>query len=154
MQVLRFIYDYIKSNDCAPAIKEIAKALDIPVSAAHDRIQHLFGHGCLRKSEISRYGRNIALTEKGILACEGRMTTEELQEIVEQIKSIQFLVDERNLDSLSLQTELSGLHQIIVRLMDELATCGDSDTRAMLAKIEYKAQLCRDEILKRISVEN
>ena len=154
MLVLRFIYDYIKSNDCAPAIKEIAKALDIPVSAAHDRIQHLFGHGCLRKSEIGQWRRNVALTEKGILACEGKMTTEELQEIIEQIKNVQFLLDKRNLDSLSLQTELSGLHQIIVRLMDESATCGDSDTRAMLAKIEYKAQLSRDEILKRIAVEN
>jgi len=71
MCVLHFIYDYIKSNDCAPAIKEIAKALGISVSVAHDRIQYLFGHGCLRKSETGQWRRSIALTEKGILACEG-----------------------------------------------------------------------------------
>jgi hypothetical protein len=82
------------------------------------------------------------------------MTTEELQEIVEQIKSVQFLVDERDLDSQALQVELTGLHEIIVKLMDESAACGDSDKRAMLAPIEYKARLCRDEILKRIAVEN
>ena len=71
MRVLRFIYDYIKSNDCAPGAKEIAKALDIPTSMAYDRIQHLFGHGCLRKSETGGYGRSLVLTEKGILVCEG-----------------------------------------------------------------------------------
>ena len=82
------------------------------------------------------------------------MTTEELQKIVEDIKNIKFLLAERDLDSLSLQTELSGLHEIIVKLMDESAACGDSDARAMLARIEYQARLCRDEILKRIAVEN
>ncbi len=71
MLVLRFVYDYIKSNDCAPTRKEIAKALDIPISIVYDRIMHLFGHGCLRESETEQRGRNIALTEKGILACEG-----------------------------------------------------------------------------------
>ena len=71
MRVLRFIYDYIKSNNCAPAIKEIAKALGISYSLAQDRTQYLFGHGCLRKSETGQWRRSIALTEKGILACEG-----------------------------------------------------------------------------------
>ena len=71
MRVLHFIYDYIKSNDCAPAIKEIAKALSISYSLAQDRTQYLFGHGCLRKSETGQWRRSIALTEKGILACEG-----------------------------------------------------------------------------------
>jgi Mn-dependent DtxR family transcriptional regulator len=70
MSVLRFIYDYIKANDCAPALKEIAKSLGISVGLAQDRIQHLFGHGCLRKSETGDYGRYLVLTEKGILACE------------------------------------------------------------------------------------
>jgi Mn-dependent DtxR family transcriptional regulator len=69
MCVLRFIYDYIKSNDCAPKRKEIAKALDIPISLAYDRVMHLFGYGYLRSFEAGEYGRNIALTEKGILAC-------------------------------------------------------------------------------------
>ena len=71
MRVLRFVYDCIKSNGCAPALKEIAKALGISVVLAQDRIQHLLGHGCLRKSETGDYGRNLALTEKGILVCEG-----------------------------------------------------------------------------------
>ncbi len=71
MQTLRFIYNYIKANDCAPTKKEIAKALDICLSAAYDRIQGLFGRGYLRQAETSQYGRNVALTEKGILACEG-----------------------------------------------------------------------------------
>jgi Mn-dependent DtxR family transcriptional regulator len=71
MRVLRFVYDYIKSNDCAPTRKEIAKALGISYSLAHQRTQHLFGHGCLREPETRRWGRNIALTEQGILACEG-----------------------------------------------------------------------------------
>ena len=71
MRVLRFIYDYIKRNDCAPALKEIAKALGISVGLAQNRTQYLFGHGCLRKSETGDYGRNLALTEKGIRVCEG-----------------------------------------------------------------------------------
>jgi Mn-dependent DtxR family transcriptional regulator len=71
MRVLRFVYDYIKSNDCAPTKKEIAKALDICLSAAYDQIQGLLGRGYLREPETSQWGRNIALTEKGILACEG-----------------------------------------------------------------------------------
>ena len=71
LRTLRFIYDYIKSNDFAPAKKEIAKALGISLSTAYDRIQHLFGHGYLRESETRQYGRNFALTEKGILACKG-----------------------------------------------------------------------------------
>ena len=70
MSVLRFIYDYIKSNDCAPTLKEIAKALGISVTIAQSRTQYLFGHGCLRKTETGQWRRNIALTEKGILACE------------------------------------------------------------------------------------
>jgi len=69
VRTLRFIYDYIKSNDCAPARKEIAEALDISMSAAYDRIQQLFGRGYLKESETRQYGRNIALTEKGILVC-------------------------------------------------------------------------------------
>ena len=71
IRVLRFIYDYIKSNDSPPTRKEIAEALGISIGAAYDRIQHLFGQGYLRESETRQYGRNIALTEKGILACEG-----------------------------------------------------------------------------------
>ncbi len=57
-----------------PELKEsktaIAKALGISLATAYDRIQQLFGHGCLRKSETEEYGRNIALTEKGISLCE------------------------------------------------------------------------------------
>ncbi len=71
MRVLRFIYDYIKSNDCAPTKKEITKAFGICLSAAYDQIQGLLGRGYLREHETSQYGRNIALTEKAILACEG-----------------------------------------------------------------------------------
>jgi len=67
---LRFIHDYIKSNDCAPTRKEIGEALSISMSTAYDRVQHLFGYGYLRKSETMQWGHNIALTEKGTLACE------------------------------------------------------------------------------------
>ena len=71
MRVLRFIYDYIKSNDCAPTRKEIAKALDIPLSQASYRVGDLFVYGYLRESETKQWARNLALTEKGILTCEG-----------------------------------------------------------------------------------
>jgi len=71
VRTLRFIYDYINSNDCPPTRKEIAEELGISIGAAYDRIQQLFGYGYLRESETWQYGRNIALTEKGILACEG-----------------------------------------------------------------------------------
>ena len=71
MRTLRFIYDYIKSNGHAPAIKEIAKALSISVSVAHDRVHHLSGQGCLTRPAMGQWGRKIALTSKGILACEG-----------------------------------------------------------------------------------
>jgi Mn-dependent DtxR family transcriptional regulator len=71
LRTLRFIYDYIKSGDYPPTRKEIAEALGISIGTAYDRIQYLFGRGYLRESETWQCGRNIALTEKGILACEG-----------------------------------------------------------------------------------
>ena len=71
MQALRFIYDYIKSNDCAPTIKEIAEALYASISVAYAQVGALFSYGYLRELEPGQWGRNIALTEKGILACEG-----------------------------------------------------------------------------------
>jgi Mn-dependent DtxR family transcriptional regulator len=71
MRVLRFIYGYIKNNGFAPRKKEIAKALNICLSSTYDRVLYLFGHGYLIESETMQWGRNIALTEKGILACEG-----------------------------------------------------------------------------------
>ena len=71
MQTLRFIYDYIKSNDCTPTTKEIAKALGISYGLAQGRIWYLLGHGCLREPETKQWARTFALTEKGILACEG-----------------------------------------------------------------------------------
>jgi len=69
MNVLRFIYDYIKRNDCAPKRKEIAKVLGITLGAVCYRVYRLFDYGYLRESEASQWGRNLALTEKGILAC-------------------------------------------------------------------------------------
>ena len=71
MSVLRFIYDYIKSNGCAPAVKEVAEGMGITYTLAQDRTQMLFGHGCLRKFGPEQWNRNVSLTEKGILACEG-----------------------------------------------------------------------------------
>jgi Mn-dependent DtxR family transcriptional regulator len=71
MRVLRFIYDYIKSNDCAPVLREIAEALSVSTSVAYGRVGHLFVNGYLRETEPRQWRRNIALTEKGILACEG-----------------------------------------------------------------------------------
>ena len=71
LRTLRFIYDYIKSNDCAPTRKEIGEALGVSIGTVQYRIQHLFDYGYLRESEASQWGRNIELTEKGILACEG-----------------------------------------------------------------------------------
>ena len=70
MRTLRFVYDYIKSNDCAPATKEIAEALGISMSTAYERIHHLCGQGYLTRPETGKYGRYLALTSKGFLACE------------------------------------------------------------------------------------
>ena len=71
MQTLRFIYDYIKSNDCAPTTREIAKALSISIGIVYSQVGYMLGYGYLREPETKQYGRNIALTEKGILTCEG-----------------------------------------------------------------------------------
>ena len=71
MQALRFIYDYIKSNDRAPTRNEIAKAFSISASVANGRVNHLFVYGYLREPEKKQRARNIVLTEQGILACEG-----------------------------------------------------------------------------------
>jgi Mn-dependent DtxR family transcriptional regulator len=70
MRVLRFVYDYIKNNNCAPTTKEIAKAHSVSTSVANNQVNNLFVYGYLREPEI-RGWRNLALTEKGILACEG-----------------------------------------------------------------------------------
>ena len=71
LRTLRFIYDYIKSNDCAPTTKEIGEALGINLHTVYYRIHPLCGQGYLTRPTMGKYGRNIALTEKGILACEG-----------------------------------------------------------------------------------
>ncbi len=70
MRVLRFIYDYVKSNDCAPTRKEIKEALDITIGIANNQVNRLFVYGYLREPRAGQGRRNIALTEKGILACE------------------------------------------------------------------------------------
>ena len=70
MRTLRFIYDYIKGNDCAPTRKEIAKALGVCLGTVQYRITYLFDYSYLTESDTSQWGRNIALTEKGIRACE------------------------------------------------------------------------------------
>jgi Mn-dependent DtxR family transcriptional regulator len=70
MRTLRFIYDYIKANDCAPKRKEVAKVFGVCIGTAQYRISYLFDYGYLTESELSQWGRNIALTEKGIQACE------------------------------------------------------------------------------------
>ena len=70
MHTLRFIYDYINSNDYAPTSKEIGQALGFSSTTAHLRICYLLGHDCLRKTDTGQYGRNIELTEKGISLCE------------------------------------------------------------------------------------
>ena len=71
LRTLRFIYDYIKSNGCAPTHKEIGEAFGISSTAASARIFYILEHDCLRKPETKKCGRNIALTEKGISVCEG-----------------------------------------------------------------------------------
>ena len=70
IHTLRFIHDYIKSNDCAPTRKEIGEALGISTNAAYGRVHCLFVHGYLREPETWQYGRSIALTEKGTSLCE------------------------------------------------------------------------------------
>jgi Mn-dependent DtxR family transcriptional regulator len=71
IHALRFIYDYIKSNGCAPTRKEIGEALGISTNTAYGRVHGLFDRDYLREPETWQCGRSIALTEKGIRACEG-----------------------------------------------------------------------------------
>ena len=70
MHTLRFIYDYIKNNGCAPTRKEIGEALGISTNAAYGRVYHLFDGGYLREPKTWQYARGIALTEKGISTCD------------------------------------------------------------------------------------
>jgi predicted transcriptional regulator len=70
IRALRFVYDYINSNDYAPTSKEIGEALGISTTVAYDRIRYLLGHDCLRRLDTGQYGRNFELTEKGISLCE------------------------------------------------------------------------------------
>ncbi|MHC5061062.1 MAG: LexA family protein [Planctomycetota bacterium] len=70
MRTLLFIFNYIKSNGCAPRKTEIAKALGTSATLIYHHIYCLFGEGYLRILKQGEYGRNIELTEKGILTCE------------------------------------------------------------------------------------
>ena len=70
LRTLRFIYDYIKSNGCAPTQKEIGEAFGISTTAADMRIFYILEHGCLKKSATGQWRRNLELTEKGISICE------------------------------------------------------------------------------------
>jgi len=54
-QVLEFIKRYIERNSYAPAVRDIAKAFDITVKAAHDHLKALERKGAIHSSEgISR----------------------------------------------------------------------------------------------------
>ena len=70
IHTLRFIYNYIKNNDCAPTRKEIGESLGISTNVACGRVRCLFDRDYLREPETWEYGRSIALTGKGIRACE------------------------------------------------------------------------------------
>ncbi len=52
------------------------------------------------------------------------------------------------------QNELPKLHRTIEQLMEMSAASDDSDFRAMIAQIEYKARNCRDCILRRAGMKN
>jgi len=71
MRTLRFVHDYIKSNGRAPSQREIGEASGISMTAASYRLFYILELGYLWKPRVGKYGRNIALTEKGIRACEG-----------------------------------------------------------------------------------
>jgi predicted transcriptional regulator len=94
MFALHFIHDYIKSNDRAPAKKEIAKALSISTSTAYYRVQDLVGYGYLRESKTGPCGRKIALTEKGVLACLLKVCAKQQKQIDELKKIIESEPDE------------------------------------------------------------
>lgn len=51
MQVLDFIKEYIDTNAYSPAVRDVAKAFDITVKAAHDHLKALERKGVLRSSE-------------------------------------------------------------------------------------------------------
>ena len=51
MQVLDFIKEYIDTNTYSPAVRDVAKAFDITVKAAHDHLKALERKGVLRSSE-------------------------------------------------------------------------------------------------------
>jgi len=70
VRALRFIHDYIKNKGYAPTPKEIGEALGISTNVACGRVRCLFDRDYLREPETWEYGRSIALTEKGIRACE------------------------------------------------------------------------------------
>lgn len=54
-QVLEFIKQYIEENSYAPAVRDIAKAFEITVKAAHDHLKALERKGVIHSSEgISR----------------------------------------------------------------------------------------------------
>jgi len=59
MQTLRFIYDYIKSNERAPTRNEIAKAFSISAGVANGRVNQLFVYGYLREPEKKPRARNM-----------------------------------------------------------------------------------------------
>jgi Mn-dependent DtxR family transcriptional regulator len=80
MRTLRFVYDYIKSNDYAPTSKEIGEALGISSTTAYERTHYLFGHGYLTRPETGKWGRDIALTEKGVSVCESFSEERQLKE--------------------------------------------------------------------------
>ncbi|MHC4585874.1 MAG: LexA family protein [Planctomycetota bacterium] len=89
MLTLHFIHDCIKSNDCSPTKKEIAKALSISTSSAYYRVQNLLSYGYLRESETGQWGRNIALTEKGSLTCLLKVCEKQQTQIDELSKKIE-----------------------------------------------------------------
>ena len=70
MHTLRFVHDYIKSNGRAPSQREIGEASGISMTAASYRLFYILELGYLWKPRVGKYGRNIALTEKGISVCE------------------------------------------------------------------------------------
>jgi hypothetical protein len=82
------------------------------------------------------------------------MLTIELEDIADYVRGIEQDLYQRNGDAASWQVELTKLHRTIEKLMDETAAEENENARVLFAFIEYRARLVRDEIMKRIGVEN
>ena len=82
------------------------------------------------------------------------MSNKEIEEIVAYLSQLQDALFKKDFGLEAMQLELTKLNKVIAQLTKASAESADKKSRMFFASIEYNAKQYRNNILKRIAVDN